>query len=184
MKFYIFCAVSYCFHISVCNYASFIFLKAFSADATVKTIPIFWSTVSYWWCLIEITLISVHQILAPETQYIQHLEHCCLYCKLSNCRASVVCKLHSISNCCRFLRNVSHICKQIATNSAVIPKDACFKVERIDMTIVFNIFFTAKKYGFIDHLPFPRRFFATHLPAELVNLEKFRKNGTKVCYSN
>jgi len=83
-QFHIFYAVSYCLHISFCNYAVSYFWRPFSADATVKSIPILWSTVSYWWCLIEITLISVHQILAPETRYIGTLLPILQIVKLQN----------------------------------------------------------------------------------------------------
>jgi len=32
----------------------------------------------------------------------------------------------------------------------------------------------------MDNLKLPRRVLATHVPAPLANLEKFRKNGSKV----
>uniref|UniRef100_H2Z3S2 Sulfotransferase n=1 Tax=Ciona savignyi TaxID=51511 RepID=H2Z3S2_CIOSA len=38
------------------------------------------------------------------------------------------------------------------------------------------------KFDFLDNLPLSRRILATHLPAELVNLEKIRNVGTKVIY--
>ncbi|XP_039271441.2 cytosolic sulfotransferase 3-like isoform X1 [Styela clava] len=42
---------------------------------------------------------------------------------------------------------------------------------------------TPSKFNVMHNIPIPRRYFVTHLPAELVNLEKYEKRNIKIVYT-
>ncbi|XP_077970178.1 amine sulfotransferase-like isoform X2 [Styela clava] len=42
---------------------------------------------------------------------------------------------------------------------------------------------TPSKFNVMHNIPIPRRYFVTHLPAELVNLEKYKRRNIKIVYT-
>uniref|UniRef100_H2Z405 Sulfotransferase n=1 Tax=Ciona savignyi TaxID=51511 RepID=H2Z405_CIOSA len=60
--------------------------------------------------------------------------------------------------------------------------------ELVDVTKKIGFFFAYLesglpcKFDVVDDLPFPRRIFGSHMPAELINVEKYVANGVKIIY--